>query len=51
MLLNKGFVTLSSLFVGSYFQDDDLIQHLVSLKLDIIKGDMNNFIRKVELTR
>ncbi|WP_339263877.1 glycosyltransferase [Geobacillus sp. FSL K6-3411] len=46
MLLNKGFVTLSSLFVGSYFQDDDLIQHLVSLKLDIIKGGYEQFYQE-----
>jgi glycosyltransferase involved in cell wall biosynthesis len=49
VLLNKGLITLTNLFVEKYFKNDDLVQRLTNLKLNIITGRFKQFYQEGEI--
>jgi glycosyltransferase involved in cell wall biosynthesis len=49
ILLNKGLITLTNLFVEKYFKNNDLVQRLTNLKLGIITGGSKQFYQEGEI--
>jgi glycosyltransferase involved in cell wall biosynthesis len=49
ILLNKGWITLTNLFIEKYFKNNDLVQRLTNLKFDIITGEYKQFYQEGEI--